>query len=261
MSTTTITTQSTSTNNPLFQVVTNYLNGVKTSKGTKPTDEQKKDFLQTCIAHNLNPIKKQAYLVGYDTRDGANFTTITSIGGYTSIATSTGEYAGLDQPRFSYNGDKIDSCSVTVYRLVRGTRCAFTGNAYFSERNQNNTMWQKNPKTMIEKCARASALRNAFPDEFSNIYTSDEMPEVKESPAVSVKPVPVESKISDTDVKRLHAVINEYLASQAQHVNEKTIQKVKDGIKTRYQVESTKDLTKNQFDQVIVKLNTAISKV
>lgn len=45
----------------------------------------------------------------------------------------------------------------------------------FSEYVQNNQMWKGKPETMIAKCARALALRLAYPYEFAGVFTAEEM--------------------------------------------------------------------------------------
>ena len=188
-------------NTELFQVVNSYLGTVQTSKGATPTTTQKENFLIECMVNNLNPIKKQAYLLGYDTKSGASFSTIISISGFTSIAQRTGAYAGVSQPRWAYKKDgKIDYCSITVQKIVKGILCEFTGQAYMDERVQTRPEysngqstgrqiptggWANQPRTMLEKCARASALRNAFPEELGDKYDEVEMPLVP-TPQVKV---------------------------------------------------------------------------
>lgn len=44
-----------------------------------------------------------------------------------------------------------------------------------SEYRQSNAMWDGKPETMIAKCARALALRLAYPFEFAGIFTAEEM--------------------------------------------------------------------------------------
>jgi phage recombination protein Bet len=182
---------------PIANLLNTYLETVKTSKGTPPSEADKINFVTFCLSNNLNPIKKQAYLMGYDTKNGPSFSTIVSISGYTAIAMQTGLCAGIDQPRFTYNGNILDSCSVTVYRLVKNEKCGFTGTAYFSERvgkkfdGSLTEPWAKQPKTMLEKCAKAAALRNAFPDQLSGVYTEDEMPKA-DIEIEAKKPDPVE---------------------------------------------------------------------
>lgn len=48
---------------------------------------------------------------------------------------------------------------------------------------QQTPLWSKIPATMIEKCARVSALRKAYPEAFGGLYIAEEMPEeTKPSP-------------------------------------------------------------------------------
>lgn len=239
--TTAITTQSNTASNSLTAVINAYLDTVRTAKGTRPTEEQKKNFLLECLANGLNPIKKQAYLIGYDSASGPSFSTVVSINGITSIASRTGEYAGLDQTRFRYNGDKIESCSVTVYRLVKGQRCAFTGSAYFSERVQTGGQWQKQPMTMLEKCARAAALRSAFPEELGSLYDEAEMPPVQN---VVVQ--------AETQAEKLQ----KYVAALTNADKPKFFEKLAE----IYNVESLDELNDEQRTELIAKFQANIKK-
>jgi hypothetical protein len=132
-------------------------------------------------------------------------------------------YAGKDPAIFVNSNNKIDSCTVTVYRLVKNQKCAFTGQAFFDESVQltdeyvhgnrtgkqlPNSMWAKMPRTMLEKCAFAKALRSAFPESLSGMYTSDEISpenEQTEQPPVSVQPV---ERVSDYHSKEYLILIN-----------------------------------------------------
>lgn len=241
---------------PIFPIIKSYLDTVITKKGNAPTDEQKKNFILECVANKLNPIKKQAYLIGYDSYSGPSFATIVSISGQTSIAARTGLYAGVDQPQFFYNNNQLISCSVTVYKIVQGIRCGFTGNAYMKERIQTKDVWidgrntgnkvpteqwVKQPKTMIEKCARAAALRNAFPEELGNFYDETEMPPTD----VQVK------EIKTLTARQSVAKLVEKLENKQGFYNK---------LAEKYSVESIEDLTDQQIDELLAKFREKATK-
>lgn len=73
-------------------------------------------------------------------------------------------------------------CKFTVYRMVQGVRCPFTVRVFWKEtysrmgsRNSKlpTDVWIRRPKSQLEKCAKAAALRAAFPEEVS--YVAEEM--------------------------------------------------------------------------------------
>lgn len=120
-----------------------------------------------------------------------------------TTAARTGQWAGMDAPRFgpdktrTFRGrvrgedgwQEIEVtvtfpawCEVTVYRVVQGTRCPFTETVWWEEtysraggaRSEVPTdMWVKRPHGQLLKCAKAASLRAAFPEEAD--YTAEEM--------------------------------------------------------------------------------------
>jgi phage recombination protein Bet len=120
-----------------------------------------------------------------------------------TTAARTGQWAGMDAPRFGPDKTRTfrgrvrgeegwqDSevtltfpawCEVTVYRVVQGTRCPFTETVWWEEtysraggvRSEVPTdMWVKRPHGQLLKCAKAASLRAAFPEEAD--YTAEEM--------------------------------------------------------------------------------------
>lgn len=137
------------------------------------SSDELKLFLYQCQRTGLDPLTRQIYCI----HRGGKMTIQTSIDGFRVIAERSGEYAGQDEPVFTEENGKIICCKVTVYKFsANGTRYpAAVGVAYWDEYAQTSPMWQKFKHTMLAKCAEALALRKAFPQDLSGIYTSDEM--------------------------------------------------------------------------------------
>ena len=140
-------------------------------------------FLGLCERRRLSPEARHVYLVNRagKNRDGSpkppNWVIQTGIDGYRLIAARTERYAGSDEPVFEYNEDrtKIVRASVTVRKLVGGVVGSFTASARMDEYAAGSDVWNRMPHTMIAKCAEALALRKAFPEELSGMYTDVEM--------------------------------------------------------------------------------------
>jgi phage recombination protein Bet len=153
---------------------------VKDQIAPKATDNELKMFLYQCSRTGLDPMTRQIYCI----HRGGKMTIQVSIDGFRVIAERSGTYAGQDKPNFIYNEQKqLIGCEVTVYRFAKdNTRYpASVGVAYWAEycpqQGQDN-MWRKMPHTMISKVAEALALRKAFPQDLSGLYTTEEMEKV-----------------------------------------------------------------------------------
>lgn len=131
-------------------------------------------FLYQCKRTGLDPLTRQIYCI----HRGGKMTIQTSIDGFRVVAERSGSYAGQDEPIFNEDEKgNIISCKVTVYKFAaNGQRYpAAVGVAYWSEYAQQGPMWTKMKHTMISKCAEALALRKAFPQDLSGLYTTEEM--------------------------------------------------------------------------------------
>jgi phage recombination protein Bet len=147
---------------------------IKNTIAKDATDDELKLFLYQCSRTGLDPMTRQIYFM----KRSGKVTVQTSIDGFRVIAERTGDYAGQDEPIFSK--DETDLyCKVTVYRFRGDTRYpAAVGVAYWKEYcppDGQNFMWKKMPHTMLSKVAEALALRKAYPQDLSGLYTSDEM--------------------------------------------------------------------------------------
>ena len=148
------------------------------------TPDELKLFLLVCRRSQLDPFARQIYLVKrFDSVSGVSRGVIqTGIDGFRTIAERTGEYAGSDDSIFEEPKDaKIKfpvKATVSVYRIVKGQRVAFTASARWSEYYPGEKlgfMWRKMPYAMLGKCAEALALRKGFAQVLGGLYIHEEM--------------------------------------------------------------------------------------
>ena len=164
------------------------------AKGATP--DELKLFLYTASRSGLDPLTRQIHFV----KRGGQMTIQTGIDGYRAIAERSGELAGIDDVVY----DREDTphpnkATVTIFRVINNTRVPFTASARWNEYAPTGTqafMWNKMPYLMLGKCAEALALRKAFPNDLSDIYTTEEMSNLSDEPLKEVakitpKPAPV----------------------------------------------------------------------
>lgn len=175
---------------------------IKNTIAKDATDNELQLFLHQCKRTGLDPLTRQIYFM----KRGGKVTIQTSIDGFRVIAERSGDYAGQDEPVFEdvldSEGKKKDKkCRVTVYRFRGDTRYpAAVGVAYWSEycpQQGQDFMWKKMPHTMLAKVAEALALRKAYPQDLSGLYTNDEMNQA------DVTPAPVVDEVDPADKKLL----------------------------------------------------------
>lgn len=165
----------------------------------KFSDDEIQFALAVCSRTGLDPFSKQVHFRKQGDRD--DIVIITGIDGLRLTANRSMAYAGQDEPDFEMGEKKYPvKATVTVYKIVQGVRCAFTGTARWEEfypGDKQGFMWRKMPYTMLGKCAEAQALRKAFPAELSGIYSHEEMAQASNDKAlVSTKADQVNSLLS-----------------------------------------------------------------
>lgn len=148
---------------------------IKNTIAKDASDDELKLFLYQCQRTGLDPMTRQIYFM----KRGGKVTIQTSIDGFRVIAERSGDYAGQDEPAFIKTDEGELYCKVTVYRFRGETRYpAAVGVAYWKEycpQAGQDFMWKKMPHTMLAKVAEALALRKAYPQDLSGLYTGDEM--------------------------------------------------------------------------------------
>jgi phage recombination protein Bet len=171
-----------------------------TRSGKLCTESQAVRFIMLCKSRGLNPWEGDAFIVGYDGKDGPEFNLVTAHQAFLKRAEVHPEYDGMSSgvvvrrkggqaagELVEVEGDLVDdgevlaggwarvkfkTRSVPVYRRLK-----------LATFNKGQSRWAADPAGMIVKCAEADALRSAFPNSLGGMYLDDELPAAEEAAA------------------------------------------------------------------------------
>jgi phage recombination protein Bet len=178
---------------------------IKRTVAKGASDQELELFIRQCERTGLDPFARQIYAIKrWDAQVGADvMQTQVSIDGLRTLAAETGEMGGQDGPYWSgtqgmwtdawLQSGTPKAAKVTVYRYVGDRRASFTGVALwdsYCQRKKDGTptrMWSQMGPEMLAKCAEALALRKAFPQKLSGLYTTDEMSQASSEQPISMR--------------------------------------------------------------------------
>ena len=160
--------------------------------GGAVTDQEVIMFMSLCRYQHLNPFLREAYLVKYGNNTPATMVTGKDVflkranrnanfrgmkAGVIVQDESTGEVTEREGT-FYLKSEKVVGGFAKVFVEGREPYCATVSFDEYAGRKANgdlNSQWASKPATMIRKVALVQALREAFPEDFSQLYAAEEV--------------------------------------------------------------------------------------
>jgi len=178
----------------------------KTKSGQVPGDSDIYRFMALCKARELNPFLDDAYLLGYDTKDGPVYNIITAKSAMDKRADLHHEFDGyesgicvladgkLDQREGAVHmlGEEIVGAWCSVYRKDRSRPVTHSINRM--PYDSGKSRWAIDPAGMLIKCAEAGALRKAFPNIYQGLYLEEEI-DASHQKERNITPAPAASNL------------------------------------------------------------------
>lgn len=179
---------------------------VMQSVNRAPSPEEFQLFLATCQRTGLDPLMRQIYCIERRAKKNdqwvSKYETQISIDGARLVAERTGRYEGQVGPLWCgedakwydvwpFNDAPIAS-KVGIWKT--GFREPLWAVAHYAEYVQKSgdgrptKFWQSMPALMLAKCAESLALRKAFPNDLSGLYTREEMAQADQPTEASYNP-------------------------------------------------------------------------
>jgi phage recombination protein Bet len=163
-------------------------------------------FVRLCQSRGLNPWQGDAYIVGYDGKEGPEFSLVTSHQAFLKRAETHPRFDGMrsgvivkrpvdgGHETIELEGDYFDPADIlmggwaTVYMKERAHPTL--RRVRLTTFDKGYSRWKIDPAGMIVKVAEADALRSTFPNELGGMYLNDEIGQPQSVVPEPAKPIP-----------------------------------------------------------------------
>jgi phage recombination protein Bet len=157
---------------------------------------EQNQFLQTALAGNLDPFKREIYIAVYGEGENRKVSILTGYQVYLKRAERTGK---LDGWRAWLEGS-VPQMKAIVEIFRKDWSHSFTHEVYWEETVQKKKdgnptqFWAKQPRFQLRKVAIAQGFRLAFPDELGGLpYESAELPDTENTDTTVMPHTPTTS--------------------------------------------------------------------
>lgn len=252
----------------------------------KATPQEVVFFMELCRSQRLNPFKREAFLVKYGSNPASM---ITAEVVFERRANAHPSYKGMEYGvvYLDANGAIQKREGTATYkaagevliggwaRVHRGDRNDSYAEVSMDEYGKGQSVWKTMPGVMISKCAKAVALRLAFPSDFQGMYISEEMgvaPNVTEVHAEVMPDMPTDAPESQQEpisgpvypskeqVDEFNNIVGELAAVRDKEIGEVTLAVLKSKALAGTGYAIGTDMTADQMDVAIRLVQTWLAK-
>ena len=252
----------------------------------KATPQEVVFFMELCRSQRLNPFKREAFLVKYGNNPASM---ITAEVVFERRANAHPSYKGMEYGvvYLDANGAIQKREGTATYkaagevliggwaRVHRGDRNDSYAEVSMDEYGKGQSVWKTMPGVMISKCAKAVALRLAFPSDFQGMYISEEMgvaPNVTEVHAEVMPDMPTDAPESQQEpisgpvypskeqVDEFNNIVGELAAVRDKEIGDVTLAVLKSKALAGTGYAMGTDMTADQMDVAIRLVQTWLAK-